>query len=447
MAALLITLPGMALAQDTAASVVVPTPVQPSDAVPFVIVAIITGFLNCLFTMGQTAIAALGPQAIEETNKGATPFDRFLKRFLTRMPQLELQFQVAALIMLLTMILVLVHVFVSMFRELIGTGIAVGVSLLFQLLVVEVLCRNIVLNNIRWSFRFIAPVASFLSLWVTPLTFPSFLFGAFSGSKQKNIALTDMHLRLLPSLAGVDRVIDEEAVDMIDSVREFAEMTAEEIMTPRTQVFGISDKLLPDEIFTRLQETEFSRVVVYHEVIDNIVGTLLAKEVLLQRPDDPLSLLRKPITASEKARLPELLRVIRANRTHLVIITDEYGGMAGIVTLHDLFERIVGHIEDIEDEEELWIETLSPTKFRVNGRVELWEINEELNLNLDEEVARTIAGYVFNSLGRVAQVGDELQAPGAVIHVEQSDDKLAEVLLIEKIMRAKSSAADERAAS
>lgn len=449
MAASAILVPVSAFAEGAAAdAVTVPiTSAQPGDVWPSIVGAIVMGLLNCLFTMGQTAIAALGPHAIEEMNQGANPYDRFLKRFLSRMPQLELQFQVAALIMLLAMILMLLQVFVGMFREIVGPFMAVGISLLVQLLIVEVLCRNIVLNNIRGSFRFVVPLASFLSLWVTPLTFPSFLFGAFSGAKKQNMALTDMHLRLLPSLAGVDRVIDEEAFDMIDSVREFAETTAEKIMTPRTQVFGISDDTPPVEIIRKLQETEFSRVIVYHENLDNIVGTLLAKEVLLQRPADPLSLLRKPITASENARLPELLRVIRANRAHLVVIVDEYGGVSGIVTLHDLFERIVGHIEDVEDEDELWIENLSARKVRVNGRVEIWEINEELNLALDESLARTIAGYVFNSLGRVAQAGDEVHAAGAIIRVEKSDDKLAEVLVIEKVTESKSDIAAPGAVS
>ncbi|MCC6545640.1 CBS domain-containing protein [Candidatus Sumerlaeota bacterium] len=447
--ALLIVLPALVGAQSDVTPTAPPFDADTHAGVawPYIVAAIIAALLNCLFTMSQTAIAALGPQAIEETGKGATPYDRFLKRFLARMPQLELQFQVAALIMLLTMILLLLHVFVGMFREIIGLGIAVAISLLVQLLIVEVLCRNIVLNNTRGSFRRIVPTASILSLWVTPLTFPSFLFGAFSGAKKQNIALTDMHLRLLPSLSGVDRVIDEEAFDMIDSVREFAEMTAEEIMTPRTKVYGIPDTMPPQEIVRNLQDTEFSRVVVYHETLDNILGTLLAKEVLLQRPENPLTLMRKAITASEKARLPELLRVIRANRTHLVVIVDEYGGMSGIVTLHDLFERIVGHIEDVEDQDELWIESVTPTTFRVNGRVELWEINEELNLDLDESVARTIAGFLFNSLGRVAQVGDQMQVPGAIIRVEKSIDKLADVLVIEKQNPARPAMNTEKAAS
>ena len=139
--------------------------------------------------------------------------------------------------------------------------------------------------------------------------------------------------------------------------------------------------------------------------------------------------------------------MIRANRAHLVVIVDEYGGVSGIVTLHDLFERIVGHIEDVEDEDELWIENLSARKVRVNGRVEIWEINEELNLDLDESLARTIAGYVFNSLGRVAQAGDEVHAAGAIIRVEKSDDKLAEVLVIEKVAESKSDIAAPGAVS
>lgn len=389
--------------------------------------------LNCLFTIAQTATAGLGPQASEDISKATSPYDRFLRRFLQRMPQLELQFQIAALLMLLFMVLLLLSLFLALFpaQFFIGSSSGLLFAFLLQVVVVEVLARNVALADTRRAFRQMVPVAYFLSLPVTPIMFPSFLFGAFSGAKRNSMALTDMHLRLLPSLSGVDRVLEEEAFEMIDSVREFAETTAERIMTPRTQVFAISDVLSPDEVFVKMQESAFSRVVVYHETLDNVVGTLLAKEVLLQRPADPFTLLRKPLTVSEKTRLPELLQVIRANRSHLVVIIDEYGGMAGIVTLHDLFEMIVGHIDEVDDKEELWIAKIGEHAYRLNGRVELWEVNEELGLELDESVARTIGGFIFNSLGRVPHEGDEIALQGVRMRVEKTDEKLVELLTLE----------------
>ncbi|MBI1290535.1 CBS domain-containing protein [bacterium] len=140
--------------------------------------------------------------------------------------------------------------------------------------------------------------------------------------------------------------------------------------------------------------------------------------------------MRDPLVSGEKTRLPELLQMIRANRTHLVLIQDEYGGLAGVVTLHDLFERIVGHIEDVDDGEELWIQRLDEVSLRVNGRVELWELNEELGVGLDEDVARTVGGFIFNTLGRPAKDGDVVETHGLRLTVKSAEDnRIGEVLV------------------
>lgn len=400
------------------------------SAGPFFLLGVLALALNALFTIAQTAIAGLGPHAIEEIGHSNAVIDRPARRFIGKLPQLEHQFQIAALFMLLLTSLFFLRGFIALDPGHPGLSAGVGalLAMVLQLMLIEVLARNIALWNPPAVMRHLVPTAWVLSHPVAPIMLPSYLFGAFSRGARPTTSLSDMHLRLLPSLSGIDRVLDEEAFEMIDSVRDFANTTAEQVMTPRTQVLGIADNTAPEEVYARLRESHFSRVVVYHQNLDNVIGTLLAKEVLLQRPEDPFSLLRKPLTVGEETRLPELLRLIRQNRSHLVVVQDEYGGMGGIVTLHDLFEMIVGHMEDTDDKEELWIEKIGESSYRLSGRVEIWEVNEELGLELDESVARTVGGFLFNSLGRVAREGDVIEAAGAALRVIKVIDKRVDVV-------------------
>lgn len=386
--------------------------------------------------MAQTAVSSIGEVAGERILSRERTIDRLLIPFLGRLPLLEQKFAAAALLMLVIMALALAETGMAILPGMraMGAFLGVFVALLLHLIISEVGARGVALASPLAVLRLLFAPCFLLALPFTLFLIPGRLFGGIRGGAQATTALSDMHLRLLPSLSGVERVIRGDALEMIDSVREFAESTAEDIMTPRTEVDGIADTTPPDEVFDRLRKSEFSRLVVYHENMDNIRGTLLAKEILLRRPKDPFALLRDPIFIDEKARLPELLKKIRDNRTHLLVAIDEYGGMAGIVTLHDLFEAIVGHIEDIEDEPEFWIEKLDGGEFRMSGRVEVWELNEEFDLSLDEEVARTVGGYVFNTLGRVARQGDEIEADGLHFTVEETRDKRIESLRMRMIV-------------
>ena len=216
--------------------------------------------------------------------------------------------------------------------------------------------------------------------------------------------------------------MEEETFDLIDSVRAFAEMKASEIMTPRIEIEAVPRNTPAAAVLEKIRESGFSRLAVYEGTLDHVVGVLLVKEILLRRPDDPFTLMRPPVFADEQTRLSELLALIRLKQTHLVFLMDEFGGMSGIVTLHDLFETIVGHIDEIDDEDEFWIEKQPDGSYLLNGRVELWELNEELGLKLNEEVARTVSGLVFHTLGRMAKLDDEVTVGGAALRVQEMMD-------------------------
>lgn len=398
----------------------------------YLLLALVALALNFLFVMAQSGVAALGETTIGIVRKRANLMDRFLSTLLPRLPFLEQKFSAASMLMLILLALALAETGMELLPGMTALGATLGVlfALILQLVFTEVIARGIALSHPLGVFRLVVPPCYFLALPILPALIPGRFFGGIRPSHESPTALSDMHLRLLPSLSGVERVIQEDALEMIDSVREFTESTAEDIMTPRTEVDGIDDSSTPGEIYDRLRKSEYSRLVVYHEDLDNVRGTLLVKEVLLRKPQDPRSLVREPIFIEEKASLPELLKKIRDRRTHLLIVIDEYGGVSGIVTLHDLFEAIVGHIEDLEDEPEFWIDKVSDNQFRLSGRVEIWELNEEFGLELDEDTARTAGGLVFNTIGRIAKDGDEVDIQGVRFLVEATEENRIHSLLM-----------------
>lgn len=391
--------------------------------------------LNFAFTMAQTSMAALGPGALAGMKeRGHQP------AWLPRLASVEARLGLACLLMLLlcTFSLSMAGAGLMPLAPAVGAVAGVTVALAAHLIVVEVFARSLALMRADFWARFLVPVAAALTLPFRPLVA---LLGVGQGVRpagEHPLALADMHLRLLPNLKAVERILDEDAFEMIDSVRDFAETTADQIMTPRTEVAGISRSMAADEVYDTLRKSPYSRLVVYQGDLDHVVGILLAKEVLLRRPQDPFALLRQPLFAPESIRLPELLQLIRTNRTHLVMIQDEYGGLSGVVTLHDLFERIVGHIEDVDDAEELWIQRVDETTLRVNGRVEVWELNEELGSNLDDDKARTVGGFVFNTLGRPAREGDVVEADGYALTVVTISENRVDEIRIQPIAKAES---------
>jgi len=378
-------------------------------------------FLGLLFMMVQTALGAQVVAGQEDDDNSSVPREEAHERTFERVCWSS------SLFANLVAIIAAMEWMRAAYPERPWLAVAAAVvTVLLQFVLLENVARGVAINWAEDVLRYLrAPVA----LISTPLR-P--ILAVVLSISPKNHAWTaearsryirDREMRLLPHVKGVDRLVEEEAVDMIDSVREFSESTASDVMTPRTDIEGVPRDLAREELFQRLKDTARSRLVVYDGNLDNVIGVLLAKEVLLEKPDDPYSLLRPSFAVSHDTSLPDLLRDLRRRRNTLAVVIDEFGGTAGIVTLHDLFEQVIGaHISDEEDEEELWIDPQADGSVLLSGRVELWEINQELDLNLDEASARTIGGFLMTKFGRLPDPGEQVQLAEGVLVVEAVQD-------------------------
>jgi CBS domain containing-hemolysin-like protein len=240
-----------------------------------------------------------------------------------------------------------------------------------------------------------------------------------------HVAHSEEELKMIVTASTEAGVLAPEEEEMIHNIFEFADLTANQVMVPRTEIVGLPLTAPREEIEATLRKHGFTRYPVYDGSLDSIVGIVNVKELLPMLDGrttlDLRRILQTPVVLPESVRVFRLLAAVQAHRRHMVVLIDEFGGTAGIVTLRDVLERIVG---DVRSEKEAgWpdIEAVSDREALLDGLLLVQDVNEHFGLALDEEDYHTIGGYVFGALGRRPEVGDVIEAPGARLVVEALD--------------------------
>jgi putative hemolysin len=214
-------------------------------------------------------------------------------------------------------------------------------------------------------------------------------------------------IRSLIEVGQEHGVINETEKDMIESIFEFDNKKADEIMTPRTEVFLIDITSSSSKVLKGLIEEQYSRIPVYEEDSDNIIGILYMKDYFLEASKhgfegvDIKKILRTPYFVPETKNIDDLFKELQKSNNHMAILIDEYGGFSGIVTIEDLIEEVMGNIFDEYDEIEPDIMKIDNNTFIVNGLLSIDEFNDYLDTDLESEHSETIGGFVVNLLGSI----------------------------------------------
>ena len=230
-------------------------------------------------------------------------------------------------------------------------------------------------------------------------------------------------------------LLDADALSMIEGVMQVSELSARDIMVPRSQMDVIDIEQSPDQFIPFVIQTAHSRFPVIEEDRDHVLGILLAKDLLRHYHDkdfDVRDMLRPAVFIPESKRLNVLLRDFRAMRNHIAIVIDEYGGVAGLVTIEDVLEQIVGDIEDEHDsdDEEDNIMPAEDGRFRVRALTELEQFNEQFGTAFTDPDVDTIGGFVTDHLGRVPRRGEQNVVDGVEFEVLRADARQVHVLMV-----------------
>lgn len=233
-------------------------------------------------------------------------------------------------------------------------------------------------------------------------------------------------------------VINETEREMIESIFEFDDKVAEEVMTSRTDVFAIDINSPPEEILKELLEENYSRVPVYKDDIDNIIGILFMKDFIIEASKhdfehvDIGKILRTPYFVPATKRIDELFKELQSSKNHMAILINEYGGFEGIVTIEDLIEEVMGKILDEYDEVEPDIIKVDKDTYIVDGLIPIGEVNDYLDTNLESQHSDTIGGFVIDLIGSIPKDGDEkiVEYENMVFKVEEVKAKRIEKVKI-----------------
>jgi len=219
-------------------------------------------------------------------------------------------------------------------------------------------------------------------------------------------------LRMLVAASTKNGILQESERILVGNALDFAETLVRQVMVPRTEIVAIPEDSTVDGVVQLLRQSPFTRLPVYREDLDHIVGVVHVKDVVGAAPGRSVGdLMRKPLYLPETAHLDRALAQFRRERVQLAIVIDEFGGTAGLVTLEDVIEELVGEVQDEFDREVPMLKEESGV-YLINGLMTLPDIRERLGLDLADEPYDTVGGMIFGRLGRLAQVGDSVDVEG-----------------------------------
>ena len=254
---------------------------------------------------------------------------------------------------------------------------------------------------------------------------------------KQNPFVSEEEIRSMAQVGHEEGVIEEQEKELIHSIFEFGDTLVREVMVPRPDMVAADVSSSPQQVLDLILRHGYSRIPVYAESIDDIVGVVYAKDLLRHMHAGKSSvqldkIMREPYFVPETKRISELLREMQKRRVHIAIVLDEYGSTVGLVTIEDLLEEIVGEIADEYDLEEPQMEPVDDHTFRVNGRLSIDEVEELLDLQLPHDEWDTVAGLMYGLLGSVPTQGETVSFEDVTFTAEKVQGRRIAKVLIAK---------------
>ena len=385
----------------------------------------------------------------EEGPKPAT--SQFLREILDNRPRFRLAVSSAIQILLIafTIVVILVILRFELTTPMLAAYallVCIAATVLFR----QVVPRLIVRNNTEKKLLFILPVVRPLYGLTTAISGP---FSPALAEREiqrleRTVAPdttddraddTSDDFQALMEVGEAEGIIEEDERELIESMVEFSETRAGEIMTPRTEICAVPVETSIRKARDLMIEERYSRVLAYRESIDNVEGVIYVRDLLNawaeNREDEPItSILREAYFVPETKTAAELLKAMQQDHVQIAVVIDEYGGVAGLVTVEDILEEIVGEIEDEDTEEEEIIEIIEGDGgyWDVLGSTEIDKIERLFDVDLEEEDVTTVAGLITREAGCVPKVGEKVEIRGIQAEVLHADEKRIKLVRLRK---------------
>ncbi|HEY3374832.1 MAG TPA: hemolysin family protein [Candidatus Aquicultor sp.] len=404
----------------------------------YIILIIVLVGISAVLTAIRSAVRAVSRLRIrylvEQDNPSAKTLEKLLahpSRFMSSLILIDNAANIGAVATATLLVDIYLHVYVV----LISTIIMTFLILVFG----EIVPRTYGVRNAEGLALRSAGLLNMLSVILSPfsrlfIAIANVFVRLFGGKAIKEIPVA-IEEEMGLSHNEEEGVFEEQ--ELIHSIFVFGDTIVREVMVPRIDMVAVDVDAPIEEVLAIIIHEGHSRIPVYEDTVDNIIGIIYAKDILIQMSkgtiDVPLRQLMRPVYyVPELKKVNELLRELQKKRLHMAVVVDEYGGTAGLVTIEDLLEEIVGEIFDEYDLEETLIEIIDERTIRMDARVNINEANELLNANLSGDNVDTIGGFVYGLFSRIPSSGEEARFNGLTFRVEKVIGRRISKVLITK---------------
>ena len=317
-----------------------------------------------------------------------------------------------------------------------GSSVALATAIMTILILIfgEISPKLMARNNSAKIAEAVSVIIYVLSIILTPVVYCLIFISRFVGRilgvnmTSPQLMITEEDIISFVNVGNAEGIIEEDEKEMIHSIVTLGETSAKEVMTPRTSMLAFEAAKTINEVWDEIIDNGFSRIPIYEETIDNIIGILYVKDLMEHIKNNELDLPIKQFVRSayfvpETKSIIEILKEFRGLKVHIAIVLDEYGGVVGLVTIEDLIEEIVGEIRDeYDDEDESFFKKVADNEYEVDAMTDIETINKELELDLPiSEDYESLGGLIVTTTGKICEVGDEVQIDNIYLKVLEVD--------------------------
>ncbi|WP_029757754.1 hemolysin family protein [Fusobacterium nucleatum] len=317
-----------------------------------------------------------------------------------------------------------------------GSSVALATAIMTILILIfgEITPKLMARNNSAKIAEAVSVIIYVLSIILTPVEYCLIFISRFVGRIlgvnmiSPQLMITEEDIISYVNVGNAEGIIEEDEKEMIHSIVTLGETSAKEVMTPRTSMLAFEGAKTINEVWDEIIDNGFSRIPIYEDTIDNIIGILYVKDLMEHIKNNELDLpikqfIRSAYFVPETKSIIEILKEFRGLKVHIAIVLDEYGGVVGLVTIEDLIEEIVGEIRDeYDDEEDSFYKKIADNEYEVDAMTDIETINKDLDLNLPiSEDYESLGGLIVTTTGKICEVGDEVQIDNIYLKVLEVD--------------------------